>query len=71
MHNNEIVSLAQSSDVITPKLLKKAEERSVETAENVLTYGGQCPPRCSLPGFSFLLMEGSNHIYNMQTIQFL
>lgn len=34
------------------------------------TYGGQCPPCCSLPGFSFLLMEGSNHIPDMQTIHF-
>ena len=49
MHNNEIVFLAQSSDVITPKLLKNAENRSVETAENVLTYGGSFALKDFLP----------------------
>ena len=55
---NEKTYSLQPSDVITPKLLKKAEKRSVETAENVLTYGGQCPPCCSLPDFPPSLMEG-------------
>ena len=49
MHNNEIVSLAQSSDFITPKLLKNAENRSVETAENVLTNGGSLALKDFLP----------------------
>ena len=96
MHINEMFGFVQPSDVITPKLYKNAENRSVETAENVLTvggvfalsllspppkiilsflscnptYGGQYPHRYSLPDFSFLLMEGSNHIPNMQTIHF-
>ena len=71
MHINEMVTSVQSSNVISYKLLKNSDNRSVKTAENVLTYGGQCPHRCSLPGFSLFLMEGSNHIPNMQTIHFL
>lgn len=49
MHINENTYSLQPSDVITPKLLKNAENRSVETAENVLTYGGSFALKDFLP----------------------
>lgn len=49
MHINEKTYSLQPSNVITPKLLKNAENRSVETAENVLTYGGSFALKDFLP----------------------
>ena len=40
MHINEMVNFLQPLNDTSYKLLKKAEKRSVETAENVLTNGG-------------------------------
>jgi hypothetical protein len=40
MHINGKFSFMQPSNVITPKLLKNVENRSVKTAEKVITNGG-------------------------------
>lgn len=40
MHSNEIISFGQPSNGKGYNLLKNVENRSVETAENVLTNGG-------------------------------